>query len=74
MNRLGKGPLDDAKYLGSRPCGFRQVSLVLPYISLCKTCVPQSRGHFWRLFFPYITLCQTYDPKDRAIFGHRDII
>ena len=37
LNNLGGGPLD-AKYQGTRPCGFRQEDFLrFPYIRLCKT-------------------------------------
>ena len=32
------------KYQDSRPCGFRQVFFMFPYISLCKTFDPPGGG------------------------------
>ena len=39
LNKLGRGPLGDAKYQISKPSDFRQEDFfIFPYISLCKKC------------------------------------
>ena len=53
LNKLGRGPLGDATYQISRLYTVyalwlktRRFSHVFPYISLCKTCNPQSGAIF----------------------------
>ena len=47
LNKLNRGPLGDAPYKISSPCGFRQEDIsCIPYLSLCKTCDP-GVGSFW---------------------------